>query len=159
MTESEAIAACRKLARRNWRERSRSYEAAFVPAEESWREVRDAGAGWLVVSRMTCSRGGAYSEDRFWVDDATGRVTWIQGEPSWWFRWAMYPIAAFATIFVLIALAIGAMIEGIRGAWRWLQLPRCPVCRAKLRTPAAKQCVHCGNAWHHGPPAPVQSAG
>lgn len=29
-----------------------------------------------------------------------------------------------------------------------IYLNRCPTCHRLLRTPVAKMCIHCGNAWH-----------
>jgi hypothetical protein len=156
MIESEAVEACRRLAVRRRGTLGPLHRATLLSEDllppECAELLRRRVGQWNVTFVRP---SGFPTLDVFWVDDTTGRIDWINGLPP---RWFQFLIAGLYYILAPLGILLPRVVEPVVKAWRVWRLPRCPVCRAKLRTKEAKQCFACGNAWHHGPPASVPSA-
>lgn len=144
MTEPQVIEACRELARRRGSDLGPLMHAVVLtedrlPLENADLLRRRVGQWnvWFLRPR------GFPTADRFWVDDATGHIDWINGPPPRWF-YALMPLE-------LLVRPAFWILDRIVKTWLIWRLPRCPACRAKLRTKLAKQCVECGKAWRDAP--------
>ncbi len=145
MTEAEAIAACQKLAERHGRELGSNVlailieDSSFDILKRSPREQLQGN--WMVTFYLPSS----FQRERFFVNDATGKVSWTTGPVSWWLWLLLLPLY----LFWIVVIVLGSVIAlPCARAWKYFWLPRCPHCWRKLRTPLAKQCFSCGKDWH-----------
>jgi hypothetical protein len=152
MTEQQVIEACRKLARRRGQDLGPLMHAVVLTEDRLPPEfgdlVRQRVGQWSVSFLRP---RGFPTADLFWVDDKTGRVNWINGLPP---RWFQYLVVVLSYVLKPLEILLGPvfwLLERITKAWLIWRLPRCPDCRAKLRTKLAKQCVECGKSWRDAP--------
>jgi hypothetical protein len=65
------------------------------------------------------------------------------------FRLGRFLLIATAVAIYPVVLLVQVPVEWCRNWFRkQVILPRCPACGKPLRTALARQCFHCGKAWH-----------
>ncbi len=143
MTETEVIATCRRTACLRRRSLGPIRLVQLIDKDsisaESHSQLDPGHDKWLVVFQ---GPPGFDTDDRFWVDDSTGRVVWGNGPPSWYFLMIAIPMW-------LAVAPVSYISNHLYNAWHYLRLPRCPHCRRRLRTRLARQCEWCGEEWHN----------
>ena len=138
MTESEVIDACQCAARRQWRRLGAIRYSQLISEPQPTAGSHFVGQ-WVVVFE---GRQG-HQDDRFWVQDSTGRVVWENGPPPWWLQ----------VVLILLRLVVVPLFfvhYHVCNVWNHLRLPRCPYCGGRLRTRLARQCRWCGKKWQTG---------
>jgi hypothetical protein len=125
MTEAQVIAACQQFAKRRRRQLGSNIHCQLID-ESTFVDIKSSHARELMGKWFVLFEGSGLDaiDDRFYVNDRTGRVNWSNCPTAWW-HWII-----FVPLYVLIWLPtifIGIII--VEPCHRFWQTTSCHAAR------------------------------